>query len=731
MITTEPQAQTISVGNETQKIRPGSARPLGATIVDGGTNFAVYSANATQIDICLFAEDDEKPTQVFTLPERTERVFHGFIPGVGEGTKYGLRAHGAWDPQNGLRFNENKLLLDPYARAVVGEPVWGDASFAHTPGNDLVMSDLPNDAFVPKGMIVADGYDWGDDKQLNIPWDETIIYEIHVKGFTEQNPDIPAELRGTYAGLAHPKAIEYLKSLGVSAVELLPVHAFVNDEFLTDQGKVNYWGYSTLGYFAPAARYAANKTPGAEINEFRDMVKALHEAGLEVILDVVFNHTCEGSEKGPVLSFRGLDNRTYYKLDPNNLRQNENFTGTGNTVNVGHPQVMRLVLDSLRYWVQEMHVDGFRFDLAVTLGREYPDFDRHGGFFDAIYCDPVLSDVKLIAEPWDTGPGGYQLGNFPVIWAEWNDKYRDDVRTFWQTSRPILPAMGYRLTGSSDIFQLSGRKPMASLNFIAAHDGFSLNDLVSYTQKHNDANGEGNQDGHNHNIGANYGVEGVTDDPKILALRERQKRNMLATLLFSQGTPMICGGDELGRTQQGNNNAYAQDNAISWYDWNLTDADKELIAFTQLAIDIRKDNPALRRRYFFQGMPQAQGDMKDVTWLHPDGYEMTVGDWTNPELRTLGMRLDGGAIHEIDDDGDPIEPASVLLIFHAGEEETEFTLPLVERGEELSHWVALLSTDSDDGRVSLKAKAGDTIPVPSRTVMIFLPSTELDGQEYL
>lgn len=714
-----------------QKIRPGSARPLGATIVDGGTNFAVYSANATRIDICLFAEDDTTPTQVFTLPERTERVFHGFIPGVGAGTRYGLRAHGAWDPQNGQRFNENKLLLDPYARAVVGSPVWGDASFAHVPGNDLVMSDLPNDAFMPKGMVVAGGYDWGNDTQLNIPWDETIIYEIHVKGFTEQNPDIPEELRGTYAGLAHPKSIEYLQSLGVSAVELLPVHAFVDDEFLTDQGKVNYWGYNTLGFFAPAARYAANKTPGAEIDEFRDMVKALHAAGLEVILDVVFNHTCEGSEKGPILSFRGLDNRTYYKLDPNNLRLNENFTGTGNTVNVGHPQVMRLVLDSLRYWVQEMHVDGFRFDLAVTLGREYPDFDRHGGFFDAIYCDPVLSDVKLIAEPWDTGPGGYQLGNFPVIWAEWNDKYRDDVRTFWQTSRPILPAMGYRLTGSSDIFQISGRKPMASLNFIAAHDGFSLNDLVSYTQKHNDANGEGNQDGHNHNIGANYGVEGATDDPKILALRERQKRNMLATLLFSQGTPMICGGDELGRTQQGNNNAYAQDNTISWYNWNLTDADKALIAFTRLAIDIRKDNPALRRRYFFQGMPQAQGDMKDVTWLHPDGYEMTVGDWTNPELRTLGMRLDGGAIHEIDDDGDPIEPASVLLIFHAGEEETEFTLPLVERGEELSHWVALLSTDSDDGRVTLKAKAGDTVQVPPRTVMIFLPSTELDNQEYL
>ncbi|MCO5225610.1 MAG: glycogen debranching protein GlgX [Thermomicrobiales bacterium] len=721
----------MTIPAEMQKIRPGSSRPLGTTIVDDGVNFAVFSASATAIDVCLFDDDSEEPVQVYTLPERTERVWHGFIPGVGVGARYGLRVHGQWEPSSGHRYNANKLLVDPYAKAIVGDPVWGPDSFAHVPGNDLEMSDLRNDAHVPKGMIVDELYDWSDDQRLNIPWDDTVIYEVHVKGFTHQHPDIPTELRGTYAGLAHPAAIAHLQRLGITAVELLPVHAFVDDEFLTDQKRVNYWGYNTLAYFAPAARYAASKTPGAEINEFRDMVKALHASGIEVILDVVFNHTCEGSENGPVLSFRGLDNRTYYKLDPNNLRVNENFTGTGNTLNVGHPQVMRLVLDSLRYWVEEMHVDGFRFDLAVTLGREYPDFDKHGGFFDAIYCDPVLSAVKLIAEPWDTGPNGYQLGNFPQIWAEWNDKFRDDVRTFWQTTRPILPAMGYRLTGSSDIFEISGRKPMASLNFIAAHDGFSLNDLVSYTQKHNDANGEGNRDGHNHNIGANYGVEGPTDDEKILALRQRQRRNLLATLLFSQGTPMICGGDELGRTQSGNNNAYAQDNQISWYDWHLSEADEALIEFTSRAIQIRRDNPALHRRYFFQGMPEARDGMKDVTWLNPEGTEFSVNDWSNPDLRTLGMRLDGSAIHEIDEYGDPIEPASILLIFHAGEEPTTFTLPLVERGEELSHWVALLSTDAADGRIALKAKAGDTIPVPARTVMLFLPSTELDGADYL
>lgn len=710
-----------------QKIRPGTPRPLGATVTPEGTNFAVYASGASAVEVCLYENGSDEPTQVYTLPENTQHVWHGLIPGVTEGTLYGYRAHGPWDPKNGYRYNPNKLLIDPYARSIVGEPEWNDTMFAHSPGDDLTMSEEPNDASMPKGLITANDYDWGDDARPMIPMDATVIYEVHVKGFTQQHPDIPEELRGTYAGLAHPVAIEHLKRLGVTAIELLPVHSFVDDEFLTSQGKVNYWGYSTLNFFSPAARYAADKSPGGEINEFRNMVKALHAAGIEVILDVVFNHTCEGNELGPVMSYRGLDNRTYYKLVPDNLRHNFNFTGTGNTVNVGHPQTMAMVLDSLRYWVTEMHVDGFRFDLAVTLGREYPNFDPHGGFFDAVFTDQVLSTTKLIAEPWDTGPDGYQLGNFPLIWNEWNDKYRDDVRTFWQTSQPVLAAMGYRLTGSSDIFEASGRKPYSSVNFVVAHDGFSLHDVVSYTRKHNEANGENNEDGHSHNIAANYGVEGPTDDETIIALRNRQKRNMLATLLFSQGTPMICGGDELGRTQQGNNNAYAQDNEISWYDWDLGDDDKALIEFTSRAIQIRRENPALTRRYFFRGMPEQRGELKDVTWLHPEGYEFGANDWTNPDLRTLGMRLDGGAIQEIDAEGDPIEPASIMLIFHAGEEDIEFTLPLVERGAELSHWVALLSTDSEDGSVSVKAKAGDTITVPGRTVMIFLPSTELNG----
>ena len=710
-----------------QKIRPGTPRPLGATVTPEGTNFAVHSSKATKVEICLFEDGADEPSQVYSLPETTQRIWHGFIPEVKACTQYGIRVHGPWDPENGYRYNHHKLLIDPYARAIVGDPTWDETMFAHTPGDDLVMSEEPNDANMPRGLIIADDYDWGDDQSPNTPMDNSVIYEVHVKGFTQQHPDIPEEIRGTYAAMAHPAAIEHLKNLGVTAVELLPIHSFVDDQFLTDQDKVNYWGYSTLNFFSPAARYSSNKAPGAEINEFRDMVKAMHAAGIEVILDVVYNHTAEGNELGPILSFRGLDNRHYYKLDPTNLRHNLNYTGTGNTVNVGHPQVMAMVMDSLRYWVQEMHVDGFRFDLAVTLGREYPDFDPHGGFFDAVFSDPVISSVKLIAEPWDTGPDGYQLGNFPLIWSEWNDKFRDDVRTFWQTTQPILSAMGYRLTGSSDIFEDSGRRANASVNFIAAHDGFCLHDLVSYTHKHNDANGEDNSDGHSHNIAANYGVEGETDDPEINALRRRQKRNMLATVLFSLGTPMICGGDELGRTQKGNNNAYAQDNEISWFDWNLSDDDKALIEFTRRAIQIRRENPALTRRYFFKGMPEKEGELKDVIWLHPEGYEFGATDWTNPDLRTLGMRLDGSAIQEIDEMGDPIEPASNLLIFHADEEEIEFTLPLVERGAELSHWVALLSTDSEDGTINLKARAGDTITIPGRTVMFFLPSTELNG----
>ncbi len=715
---------------EDQKIRPGSPRPLGATWDGEGTNFAVYSADATGIDICFYDDGDDEPSRVVSLPEQTYHIWHGYVPEVGPGTRYGIRARGGWEPGAGLRFNPNKVLLDPYAKAIDGTVRWDDSLFAYEVTDDHnghALSETRNDATMPKAVVMdTEAFDWEGDTQLNTNWYDTVFYEVHVKGFTQQHPDIPEEIRGTYKGLAHPAAIEHLKHLGITAVELLPIHTFVDDQFLTDQELVNYWGYSTLGFFAPDARYAADKTPGAQVNEFREMVKALHKAGIEVILDVVYNHTCEGNHLGPTLSFKGLDARSYYRLQDDDPFHFVDYTGTGNTVNAPHSQVTTMILDSLRYWVTEMHVDGFRFDLAVTLGREDPDFWPTGGFFDAIHQDPVLSQVKLVAEPWDIGPDGYQVGNFPILWSEWNDKFRDDVRTFWQTTQPILPAMGFRLTGSADFYAASGRKPKASVNLITAHDGYSLHDLVSYTQKHNEANGEDNQDGHDHNISANYGHEGPTDDPQINELRERQKRNMLATLLFSQGVPLICGGDELGRTQGGNNNAYAQDNEISWFDWDLGDAQRELIEFTRNAIAIRQANPALRRRLFFEGLPQRPGGLKDVTWFHPDGWEFSDNDWSNPDLRTIGARLAGDAIQEIDEAGNPLSPSSLMLIFHAGEDDIEFLLPPVERGEELSHWTAMLSTDSPDGTISLKARARSKVPVPSRTVMIFVPSSEVD-----
>ena len=713
------------------KIRPGSPRPLGATWDGEGTNFAVYSVDATGIDICIYDDGDEAPSRVIRLPEQTYHIWHGYVPGIGPGTRYGVRAEGPWEPTAGLRFNPNKVLLDPYAKSIDGKVEWDRALFAYEATdehNGHVMSEVPNDRFMPKALVMdTSDFDWEGDEPLHTNWYDTVFYELHVKGFTQQHPYIPEDIRGTYKALAHPAAVDYLKNLGITAVELLPIHTFVDDQFLTEQGLTNYWGYSTLGYFSPDARYAADKTPGAQVNEFREMVKALHAAGIEVILDVVYNHTCEGNHLGPTLSFKGLDTRSYYRLVDDDPFHFADMTGTGNTVNASHPQVMTMILDSLRYWVTEMHVDGFRFDLAVTLGRENPDFWPTGGFFDAIHQDPVLSQVKLIAEPWDIGPDGYQVGNFPMLWSEWNDKFRDDVRTFWQTTQPILPAMGFRLTGSADFYAGTGRKPKASVNLIAAHDGYSLHDLVSYTRKHNEANGEENQDGHDHNISANYGFEGPTDDPEINALRERQKRNMLATLLFSQGIPLICGGDELGRTQKGNNNAYAQDNEISWYNWELDESQRQLLEFTRNAIAVRQANPALERRVFFEGLPQRPGGFKDVTWFHPEGWEFSDNDWSNPDLRTIGARLAGDAIQEIDEEGNPLSPSSLMLIFHAGEDDIEFQLPAVERGEELSHWTALLSTDAPDGKTSMKAPARSRITVPARTVMLFVPSSELNG----
>jgi isoamylase len=719
----------MSLPPEAQAIRPGTPRPLGATWRGEGTNFAVYSAHATRIDICIYDGDDSTPARVIELPERTYGIWHGYVLGVGPGTRYGLRVHGPYEPEQGHRFNPAKLLVDPYAKAIDGMVVWNNDVYAYDlddPDDDLAIDETPDDASVPKCIITDPAFDWGDDKQLHTSWYDTVIYEVHVKGFTMCHPDIPEQDRGTYRGMAHPAAIEHLKRLGVTAVELLPVHAYVDDHFLTQQGLVNYWGYSTLGFFAPTSRYTSNESAGGQVNDFKEMVKALHAAGIEVILDVVFNHSGEGNHLGPTLSFKGIDNTSYYRLIPDKPRYYLDFTGTGNALNAHHAQVLTMITDSLRYWVTEMHVDGFRFDLATTLGRDIYDFDQFGGFFDAVHQDPVLANVKLIAEPWDVGEGGYQVGGFPVLWAEWNDKFRDDVRTFWQTDQPVLASMGYRLTGSSDIYESSGRSPNASVNIIVAHDGFTLHDLVSYAEKHNEANGEDNQDGHDHNISANYGHEGPSDDPDILAIRARQKRNLLATLFFSQGTPMLCGGDEIGRTQGGNNNAYCQDNEISWFDWDLTDDQRHLYDFVSRLITVRQDQPALRRRRFFKGMPQTPESIKDVTWLRPDGKEFAGEDWTKPDLRTIGMRLAGDAIQETDDEGNPLTPSSLMLIFHAGEKPITFTLPTVERGEELSHWQGLLTTDTADGSLALHVKAGTTIDVPGRTVMIFVAAGSHD-----
>ncbi len=715
---------------EAQRIRPGTSRPLGATWDGEGTNFAVFSAHATRVDICLFEDSNDKPSRTIELPERTYGIWHGYVPGVAPGTRYGVRADGPYKPELGERFNPAKLLVDPYSKAIDGKVTWDDFVYAYDlddPEDDLSISTVENDGSIPKGMVIDPAFDWGEDEPLRTSWYDTVIYEVHVKGFTRQHPDIPEDIRGTYKAMGHPAAIEHLKRLGITAVELLPVHSFVDDHFLTQKGLVNYWGYSSLGFFAPDKRYSSDSTPGGQVNEFKEMVKSLHAAGIEVILDVVYNHTCEGNHLGPMLSFKGIDNTNYYRLMPDKPRYYIDFTGTGNSLNAHHSQVLTMMMDSLRYWVTEMHVDGFRFDLASTLGRDQYDFDPFGGFFDAVHQDPVLATVKLIAEPWDIGEGGYQVGGFPVLWSEWNDRFRDDVRAFWQTQEPVLPQMGFRLTGSADIYEAGGRSPQASVNLITAHDGFTLNDLVSYAEKHNEANGENNEDGHDHNVSANYGHEGPTDDPQIRALRERQKRNMLATLLFSQGTPMICGGDELGRTQQGNNNAYCQDNEISWYDWDLKKDQKDLIEFTANAIRLRQDQLALRRRLFFKGRPEQPGSIKDVTWLRPDGQEFQSHDWSDPELRTIGMRLAGDAIQEIDEEGNPLTPSSVLLLFHGGEDPVEFTLPRVERGDDLSHWTAMLTTDTPDGSISFKAKALSTVTLPGRTVMVFVPSTSEDG----
>ncbi len=663
--------------------QPGQPYPLGATWDGQGTNFAIFSENATGVELCLF-DEQERETRV-PLKEREHFVWHIYLPDVGPGQRYGYRCWGPYLPAQGHRFNPNKLLIDPYARAIAGDVQHGEAIFGYPwtgDQKDLALSYLNDASSIPKCIVIDEQFDWQGDRLLRTPMHESIIYEVHVRGFTQQHPDVPEHLRGTYAGLAHPATIDYLKSLGITAVELLPVHHFFTQiGHLVSKGLTNYWGYDSLNYFAPHAGYSASGCHGEQVREFKEMVKALHQAGIEVILDVVYNHTGEGNELGPTLSLRGLDNAAYYRLVEGNERYYMDFTGCGNSLNVLHPQVLKLIADSLRYWVQEMHVDGFRFDLASALARELYDVNQLSAFFNIIHQDPVLSTVKLIAEPWDIGEGGYQVGNFPLLWSEWNGKYRDRLREFWIDLDSNLSEFGYRFTGSSDLYESNGRKPMASINFITCHDGFTLNDLVSYNEKHNEANGEENCDGEDYNRSWNCGEEGETDDPEVLDLRQRQRRNLLVTLFLSQGVPMLLGGDEMGRTQQGNNNAYCQDSEISWFDWELSPGNSDLLEFTRQAIAFRKKNPVFQRRHWFQGRAIHGSGVEDIVWYAPDGEEMAEEQWLEASIEAIAIFLNGDELTRTDGSGDRVQGDSFLLLFNSHYELLNFVLP-----EELQAW---------------------------------------------
>jgi isoamylase len=653
---------------------PGHPYPLGATWDGQGVNFALFSENADRVELCIFDPSGKTEIERIELRERTDRIWHCYLPYCQLGQLYGYRVHGPYDPENGHRFNPNKLLLDPYAKATVGPLDWSYPHFGYRLGaeeEDLSYDERDNAAGMPKCRVVDTAFTWGEDRPPRTPWDETVIYELHVKGFTKRHPNIPEDLRGTYAGLASAPAIEHLKRLGVTAVELMPVHSFVDDKHLVDRGLKNYWGYNSIGFFAPDMRYSAT----GSIGEFKTMVKRLHSAGLEVILDVVYNHTAEGNHLGPTLSFRGIDNAAYYRLVPDDPRYYMDFTGTGNTLNMMHPRVLQLIMDSLRYWILEMHVDGFRFDLASALARQLYEVDQLSSFFTIIHQDPVISQTKLIAEPWDVGEGGYQVGNFPIGWAEWNGKYRDVVRAYWNSDGGLVDELAYRLTGSSDLYEHGGRRPYASINFVTAHDGFTLRDLVSYDEKHNEANGEANGDGENHNLSHNYGVEGPTDDVEIRRIRARQRRNFMATLLLSQGVPMILSGDEMGRTQGGNNNAYCQDNDLNWLDWEFSILDRNFLAFVRRMIRLRKEHPAFRRRRFFQGRELRGAGAKDITWLTPSGREMTDEEWNNSFARSLGLQMSGLLEGEYDAQGRPQVDDDFLLLFNADQEEVTFQIP--------------------------------------------------------
>jgi glycogen operon protein len=693
-----------------------------------GTNFAIYSENAKNVELCFFSTPEDRQPEVIRLTEVTAKVWHVYVVAIKPGQLYGYRVDGPYDPERGLRFNPAKLLVDPYAKAIAGEVNWEAPVFSYkigSPNEDFDRCDEDSSWGMPKSVVTSSHFEWENDRPPLIRLDESIIYEVHVKGFTRCMEDIPRELRGTYAGLASPPAIAYLKKLGITVVELLPVHDFLHDKSLIDRGLRNYWGYNTTNFFAPYSGYASTGDRGEQVAEFKSMVKALHAAGIEVILDVVYNHTSEGNHLGPTLSFKGVDNTTYYRTVPDQPRYYMDYTGCGNTLNVRHPQVLKLLMDSLRYWVTEMHVDGFRFDLASALARELHDVDRLSAFFDVINQDPVVSQVKLIAEPWDVGEGGYQVGNFPPLWAEWNGKYRDAVRKYWKGDEGMLSELGYRLTGSSDLYQRDGRRPSASINFITAHDGFTLHDLVSYDEKHNEANGEDNRDGANDNESWNHGVEGPTNNKEIIDLRERQKRNFLATLLLSQGVPMICGGDEIGRTQKGNNNAYCQDNDISWYQWNLDPYDQEMLTFTQFLIDLRKEHPNLRRQKFFQGRridPHVEHN-QDITWIRPDGEEMAPEEWGLGWVRCLGLELSGKTLDHVDALGQQVLDHTFLLLFNPHWEPIDFYMPKLY-GEKA--WRLVFDTRSSKVVEDVvKCAAGEPYQLINRSLAVF---TAMEGE---
>jgi isoamylase len=692
---------------------PGSAYPLGATYDGNGTNFAVFSESAHKVELCLF--DDDRNETRFELTEVDAYVWHGYLPQVQPGQRYGYRVHGEYDPVNGERSNPNKLLLDPYAKATTGVINWGSSVFSYNFGDPLSRNDEDSAKDTMLGVVINPYFDWAGDRHPRTPYSDTFIYEAHVKGLTKLHPGIPEDQRGSYGGVAHPLMIEHFQKLGVTAVELMPVHQFINDSALSDKGLSNYWGYNTIGFFAPHSGYASNGELGQQVQEFKGMVRSLHDAGIEVILDVVYNHTAEGNHLGPTLSMRGIDDKAYYRHVDDSPEYYMDYTGTGNSLNVGHPHSLQLIMDSLRYWVTEMHVDGFRFDLASTLAREFYDVDKLSTFFELVQQDPIVSQVKLIAEPWDVGPGGYQVGNFPPQWTEWNGKYRDTVRDFWKGEPSTLGEFAERLTGSADLYEQSGRRPVASINFVTAHDGFTLADLVSYNEKHNDANGEDNNDGESHNRSYNFGVEGPTDDPHVLEMRSRQQRNFLTTLLISQGVPMMLHGDELGRTQGGNNNGYAQDNEISWIHWDKADA--PLMEFVAAIAHLRKDHPTFRRSRFFDGRPVRRGEgepLPDIGWIAPDGNAMAPEDWDSGFGRSIGVFLNGDGIRGKDMRGEPITDDHFLILLNAHTESVEFKLP---EDEYATAWEIVVDT-AGAGVSTEPRMAGEAITAQAVSALI-------------